>query len=481
MMAARVPLRSSEMTAPKVTPNGAAGYHVEAKLMSASASHSIRRIVTAIAICLGSSHAFALAPGQIGSLLTFPVSNTSDNAYAAVLDPNGTLVMAGSAQSGGQSALASIASGSANGNFGVNGIVTYNFSATLPDFLRAIVRMGDGRYVACGEMFSPSGTARDFLTARFNADGTLDGSFNFVGYADTPFLQTGVAGQLIDSCNAVAVQSDGKIVAAGFTQQFGPERVALVRYATDGSLDATFGIGGKLVVDAAIGPTSDSVAQALLIQSDGKLLVAGYAQGTSNTDFMLLRLNGDGTADTAFGNNGIVRTPVGTGADFAYAMVLQPDGKIVLAGQAQSSGIDFGLARYNTNGALDATFGSGGLVTTPIGPGEDVAWSLALMPWGRLVAAGSSRISTSAGGTDIAAVAYNANGSLDRYFGTNGKLMAQVTAHPDEVIYGLATDASGAHLWAVGAGVPSTDRDFLVLELGVPDTIFRSGFEVPVP
>jgi len=449
--------------------------------MSASTRHPRLKFVTAIAFCAASSSAAALAPGQIGSLLTFPVSNTSDNAYAAVMDPSGALVIAGSGNSGGYSALARMATpGSADLTFGIGGVYTYNFSTTLPDFLRAIVRMNDGRYVACGEMFSANGTARDFLVARFNADGTLDGSFNFSGFADTPFLMSGVAGMLIDTCNAVAVQSDGKVVAAGFTQQFGPERVAVVRYAADGSLDGTFGMGGKVVIDASVGPTSDSTAQALLIQPGGKLLVAGYAQGTSNSEFMVLRLDKDGTLDTTFGGNntGIVRTPVGTGSDYAYAMALQPDGKIVLAGQAQSSSIDFGLVRYEANGVPDKSFGNGGVVTTPVGPGEDIAYSLELMPWGRLVAAGSARISTTAQGSDIAAVAYNADGSLDRYFGDHGKLMAQVTLHPDEVIYGLTMDASRTHLWAVGAGVPSTARDFLVLEIGVPDTIFRDGFEV---
>lgn len=452
--------------------------------MSSSRSHSIRTVVTAIAFCLGTSNALALAPGQIGSLLTFPVSNTADNAYAAAMDPSGALVLAGSANSGASAALARMATpGSPDINFGNAGVYIHNFSATLPDFLRAVVRMGDGRYVACGEMFSPNGTARDFLVARFNADGTLDGSFNFSGFVDTPFLMSGVAGLLIDSCNAVAVQYDGKIVAAGYTQQFGPQRVAVVRYATDGSLDATFGMGGKVIVDASVGPTSDSAGQAVLIQPDGRVLVAGYAQGTSNSDFMVLRLNRDGTLDTNFGlaYNGIVRVPVGTGSDYAYAMALNEDGTIFLAGQAQSSTIDFGLVKFNPSGSVDTTFGNAGKVITPIGPGEDIAYSLELMPWGSLVAAGSARISTSAQGTDIAAVAYNADGTLDRYFGTNGKLMAQVTFHPDEVIYGLTMDQSRTHLWAVGAGVASADRDFLALEIGVPDTLFRDGFEPPIP
>src|SRR5262249_48608031 len=143
------------------------------------------------------------------------------------------------------------------------------------------------------------------------------------------------------------------------------------------------------------------------------------------------------------------RTAVGAGADSANAMVLQPDGKIVLAGQTDAGGgIDFGLVRYTATGVVDGTFGSAGIVTTAVGPGADIAYALTLTPWGRLVAAGTARISTTAQGTDIAAVAYNADGTLDRYFGNGGKVMAQVTAHPDEAIYGLTFDARAGRLWA---------------------------------
>jgi hypothetical protein len=104
------------------------------------------------------------------------------------------------------------------------------------------------------------------------------------------------------------------------------------------------------------------------------------------------------------------------------------------------------------------------------------------MPWGRILIAGSARISTSAIGTDIALAAYNADGTLDKYFGNNGKVMAQVTmSPPDEVIQALVTDAGHQHFWAVGAGVPSSARDFMVIEFGLPDTIFRDGFEAPTP
>jgi uncharacterized delta-60 repeat protein len=254
--------------------------------------------------------------------------------------------------------------------------------------------------------------------------------------------------------------------------------VAVIRYNTDGLLDGTFGSGGKLDIDASVGPTVDSSAQALLIQPDGKLLVAGNAEGPSNSDFLVLRLNSDGSLDQTFGDHGIARNSIG-GFDVANTMVLQPDGRIVLAGQSDG---DFALARYTASGALDPSFGTGGVVKTPVGPSFDIAYGLALMPWGRLVAVGSARISTSAQGAVIAAVAYNADGSLDTYFGDGGKRMQRVagtTGAPDEILYGVVTDIANARLWGVGYGVPDTTRDFMAVEFGLPDTMFRNGFESP--
>ena len=159
------------------------------------------------------------------------------------------------------------------------------------------------------------------------------------------------------------------------------------------------------------------------LQPDGKLLVAGNAEGPSNSDFLVLRLNTDGSLDQTFGDNGIARNSIG-GFDVANAMVLQPDGRMVLAGQSDS---DFALARYAANGALDLSFGTGGVVKTPVGPSFDIAYGLTLMPWGRLVAVGSARVSTTAQGTDVAAVAYNTDGSLDTYFGVGGIRMQRVS------------------------------------------------------
>ena len=428
--------------------------------------------------------AAALDPGQSGIVLTFPVSTTSDTAYAAALDPDGGIVLAGLAKSGSYGALARMTAGGAfDASFGTNmdGIIAYDLAASTNDYERALVRTGDGHYVACGIYFS-AGTATDFLTLRFQSDGTLDAAFNGAGYAVTPYLASGSGAVLYDQCNAVGVQSTGKVVSAGYTSADGANRIMVTRHTALGALDATFAGGGKIKIDASLNPAADSSVQAMLVLPDDKLLLAGNAGGAfNNVEFLLMRLNADGTPDDTFGSNGIVRQPIGASTDIANAIALQPDGRIVLAGSAIAADgrADFALARFDSGGTPDATFGNGGVVMTPIGPGEDIAYAVDVMPWGRIVAAGSARISTSALGTDIALAAYNADGSLDKYFGSNGKVMAQITLQADEVLTTLVTDVSRQHFWAIGAGVPSTDRDFMVLDFGLPDTIFRDGFQSP--
>ncbi|HEX5124276.1 MAG TPA: delta-60 repeat domain-containing protein [Rhodanobacteraceae bacterium] len=445
------------------------------------ASASFLRAAVALLGVSAVAPAFALAPGASGTIVTIPVTGTDDTAYAATVDGAGNVVMAG-ATSNGQSALAGITrTGDINPAFGgPDGLVLYNLSSST-DTLQALVRMSDGRYVGCGIYFNTLGTANDFIVARFLADGSLDTTFNGTGYAVTPFALTGPGGDLFDQCNAVAVDADGSIVAAGVTDEAGPPHVALARYTADGAPDAGFGSGGIVDINAASGSNGSSEAHALLIQPDGKLLVAGYATGTGNSDFMVMRLHADGTFDTTFGTDGIVRTPIGTGEDIGNAMVLQPDGRIVVAGTAviTDNRHDFAIARYTNTGALDPTFGTGGFTTTPVGPGDDVAYALTLMPWGRFIAAGSERISTSAAGTDLALVSYNADGTVDRFFGTLGivRLNVSTDTTANDAVYALATDIDGEHFWAIGTAAPGSNEDFMAVEFGLDDTIFRHGFD----
>lgn len=248
------------------------------------------------------------------------------------------------------------------------------------------------------------------------------------GSVDTSF---GAAGKIItevgageDYANAVTVQADGKVIVAGSSRTNTATVVSLVRYSIDGDMDVTFGTGGKVLT--SVSERSD-VAYAIAVQPDGKILVAGSSDQSAagnGLDFMLVRYNTNGTLDTTFGNGGKVVTDILHQGNVARAMVLQADGKIVLGGEAlvnsSTSGVDFALARYTTNGTLDTTFGSGGTVTTALktGAGSDVVRGLALQ-----TVDGEARILAAGGDGDFLAARYTAAGVLDNSFATGGKLV----------------------------------------------------------
>ncbi|MEX0816658.1 MAG: delta-60 repeat domain-containing protein, partial [Gaiellales bacterium] len=176
-----------------------------------------------------------------------------------------------------------------------------------------------------------------------------------------------------------------------------------------GDLDATFDADGTAVSVLGAGPAN---AHATRVQPDGKIVAAGQDGG----DFAVARFNADGGLDASFAGDGAVATPVGSGADEAWGLALQPDGKIVAAGlSSNGTDNDFALARYGPGGTLDTGFGGGdGLVTTPVGTADDEAYALALQSGGEIVAAGRSSNGTN---NDFALARYEADGTLDTGFG----------------------------------------------------------------
>jgi uncharacterized delta-60 repeat protein len=242
--------------------------------------------------------------------------------------------------------------------------------------------------------------------------GAVDTSFNG-GINVTPI------GPGEDFAHAVAIQADGAVLVAGSSAFVTGTDFSVVRYGRDGGLDATFGNGGKVTTAVASGNGSDE-AYAVAVQPDGKILVAGNANmGSGGLDFALVRYNADGTLDTTFGNGGKVTTAIGAGTDRAYAILLQPDGRIVLGGDSDqvANGFDFALVRYNTDGSLDPSFGNGGIVTTPIATfgGRDSIYALTWQTVG-----GESRIVAVGGEGDFVVARYTAAGALDAGFGNGG-------------------------------------------------------------
>ncbi len=361
---------------------------------------------------------------------------------AVAIQSDGKIVVGGSTPGGG--ALARLnTNGTLDSSFGKGGIVNNSFGLGV---VVGVAIQPDGKILAAAGGFLGGSVGR------FNPDGSLDTTFGNGGFAtsksidsgpgirsafalqsdgkilvtgagligrytsegqlDTTFGSAGIAPLTSTIATAMALQSDGKIlVTTGlgaptelFSSPFLPssQAAAIARYNPNGRLDKTFGISGQAAcVDSANG---------IAIQSDGKIVVAGTipsklmtltSGGITVADnqmgFGLVRYNSDGTLDTRFGTDGGVATGFGNNfpAGSAFALAIQSNGEIVVAGQAgQGNGYfnssSFALARYTTSGQLDASFGSNGKVLTAIGQGHiSFISALALQSDGKIVAAGN--------------------------------------------------------------------------------------------
>jgi uncharacterized delta-60 repeat protein len=309
--------------------------------------------------------------------------------------------------------LARATPGALDEAFGTSGKVSTAIGSGN-DVSTAVAVQTDGAIVASGQ--ADVGAQTEFAVVRYDPNGALDASFGGTGIVTTPIGSVG------DSADAVALQSDGKIVVGGASYQ-GPTTgndFALARYDTDGSLDTTFGSGG--IVVTVIGNSTDVVG-ALAIQQDGKLIAAGSAGGVPNT-FAVARYDADGVLDASFGVGGVVITPIGAYAAFAHTVALQSDGRIIVAGSSSDGTYtDFALARYETDGSLDVSFGTGGVVTTAVGNGNDSVAAVAVQSDGKIVAGGVATVGVA---SDFGLVRYEVDGSLDTSFGSGGKVLTPI-------------------------------------------------------
>jgi uncharacterized delta-60 repeat protein len=262
--------------------------------------------------------------------------------------------------------------------------------------------------------------------------GQLDPTFGTEGKVTTDF------GSENEEVHALVAQPDGKIVAAGSSWPGLGPHFTLARYNADGSLDSTFGDGGKVVTNM-IGDEHDyASAHALLQQPDGKLIAVGdaYQPDLGHAVFALARYNADGTLDSTFGADGKVlaavdREPSISREDEGHAAALAPDGKIVVGGVSGLYPQDFALMRFNTDGSVDTTFGTEGRVTTDFGA-SDTIQGVAVLPDGKILAAGYGGKEEGNENEDFALARYNVDGSLDSGFGTGGKVLTDVSTNRDE-------------------------------------------------
>ena len=303
--------------------------------------------------------------------------------------------------------------GGAPGGKVITSVGNYESSCT------GVAVQSDGKIVLAGS--AGGGSNSDLSVVRYHVDGTLDSSFGIGGKVITPI------GSGADAGRSLVIQGDGKIMVAGYSHNGSNIDFAVVRYNANGTLDSSFGTGGK--VTTPIGSGSD-IVYSIALQGDAKIVVGGTSTSIDgiNNDFAMVRYNANGTLDTSFGASGKVTTAIGSD-DLCTGVVIQSDGKIVLAGYCSISGsYNFASARYNTDGTLDSSFGTGGKVTTTVGSGGAVCNDIALQSDGKIVVAGYASIG---GGNDFAVVRYNTNGTLDNSFGTGGKVTTNVVSEWD--------------------------------------------------
>lgn len=371
------------------------------------------------------------------------------------------------------------ADGDLDASFGVGGVVLDPTAfANYPGF----AMQSDGRLILCDTRIA-STSGYDFYVARFDANGAPDATFGEGGAVLIAF-GSGID-DFDDSCDAVAVQADGKIVLAGTRVTPGfplPTfaEFAVARIEADGAPDTTFGAGTGTTHFAFAGFDQGGGANAVAVDAQGRIVVAGYASGTRNTDFAVVRLLPDGTLDPAFGTGGLVTVDFGT-YDTARAVVIDDSQRTLVTGIADS---DAAVVRLLADGSRDPAFGDAGIAHAGFDrlPAHS-GWANGLVVdhRGRIVVAGAASIyDVTAPVLDMGIARFLDDGSLDASFGSSGIATvpfdladagggADVAFGVVEASDGRIVLAGSAEYGANGYGLAAAAR---LDESGTPDASF---------
>ncbi len=392
-----------------------------------------------------------------------------DEAWAVAVQPDGKVVAGGfttTATTHRDFALARYQpDGTPDPSFGAAGRVTFDFSGVGDnDWISSVALQPDGKIIAAGS--TDVGLNSGFAVARFQPDGTLDPGFGVGGKV------TSIVEGTSSRANAMAVQADGKIVVVGssFNPGDGSVDFALARYLPDGTLDPSFGVGGMQAVDTF---GDSEVFDAVALQGDGKIVATGRTcTNLPSCSFTLIRFLPDGNLDLGFGTGGQGGGFVITGFDGddnfgndnddARAVAIQPDGKIVAAGNAAGLGNAFALARYLPDGRLDRRFGNRGTVTIVVNGGGN-ANALVIQADGKLVVGGVTGIPGTGSSLDFTLLRLTPTGRLDRRFGVDGAVFTDFgggAGFNNDIVRALAIQADGK---LVAAGSGGGDQGFFAL------------------
>lgn len=356
--------------------------------------------------------------------------------------------------------------GSLDPAFGSGGIFTTAIGSAN-DQGTDVAQLSDGKIIVVGNTFTDASALEDFFVMRLASNGAIDPTFGVNGKMIIDFLNGD------DKAQAVEIQPDGKILVAGYTLGSAGFNSVVARLLPNGTLDAGFGTNGLVVVN--FGSTDFCLAMRLL--SDGKILLAGRAYNGITSDFALARLLPNGTLDNTFGTSGKQMLDLFGEQESINAIAVQPDGKIVAVGETTNVTSSFAVARLLANGSLDLSFGNGGKLKTTFGTEADAAYDVAIQPDGKMMVVGQSNSNTI---SDLAAARYLVNGDLDLSFSDDGKLLENISMFGDYA-YAVALQADGKILMAGSSSGQQEDVAlFRYLAAGTPDPGFGDNGRVLV-
>ncbi|EDP74721.1 hypothetical protein [Hydrogenivirga sp. 128-5-R1-1] len=358
--------------------------------------------------------------------------------------------------------------GSSSPTFGNNGVVIHNNAAggNSEDVGSSIIIDGQGKILVTGHSKNANFN-EDMVIWRFSSNGTLDNSFGNNGVV---VHNNAAGGNSSDRGNSIAIDGNGRIIITGTSFNGNNNDMVIWRYNSDGTLDISFGNNGFVVHNNAAGGNSHDWGFSVTTDSQNKVLVTGTSHNANNNyDMVIWRYNSNGTLDNSFGNNGIVvhdNAAGGNGDDIGSSIVVDSNGKIVVAGYSSNgSNNDMVIWRYNSDGTLDNSFGNSGIVVhnnAAGGNSDDVGVSIVVDNQGRILITGSSKNSN--GDRDMAVWRYNPNGTLDNTFGNNGIVVRNNAAGGDGNDHGSSIWVdNGGNVFVTGYSINgSGDNDMVI-------------------
>jgi len=340
-------------------------------------------------------------------IVTMDINNSNDVMKSIITQPDGKIIVVGYSSNSVMDNFCLVrfnSNGSIDLSFGINGIVITNFSYT--SIASDVALQLDGKIVVVGHTWS--GTENQFALARYNGNGTLDTSFGNLGIVSSSFINKNAIARTIK------IQNDGKIVVAGhiYTLNNDFDEFAIARYTTYGALDPTFGNAGQVTTN--FGPLTRNWINSIELQDDGKIVAGGF----SDYLFALVRYNSNGTLDFSFGASGLVTTAIPNATlGFINAVAIHSDGSIFGGGFSVDTFSNFTVAKYNSLGNLDNTFGINGIIVSQISTQQDGIKDILIQADNKLLVAGNTYENSV---FQFALARFDSVGNPDATFGTNG-------------------------------------------------------------